>query len=146
MTKKETTTAVMDEELIQAVLRECDALDEADDDTTNVEDGDSRKKTEAANASINESPTNDGLPAIGHTPTAPTHAPEADLDDPIVPEAAMPTAAIPWHRLDHRAGYLLRHVDGHRTITEIIAQSGIEAQSARPLLQDLLDQGCIKFP
>ena len=146
MTKKETTTAVMDEELIQAVLRECDELDGADDDVTHATDDDSRVKTEAANASINESPTNDGLPAITHTPTAPTQAPEADLDDPRVPETAMVPAAIPWHRLDHRAGYLLRHIDGQHSITEIIAQSGIEAPSARALLQDLLDQGCIKFP
>lgn len=71
--------------------------------------------------------------------------PGVDLDVELVPKLIMEQSQIPWHILDHRAGYLLQQVDGQRTCREIIVASGIDPLPARALLVDLQTQGCIEL-
>lgn len=60
------------------------------------------------------------------------------FDPRRIPRRLQEDREIAWHRLDHRAAYLLKHVDGERSYGEIIGLSGVDAPSAVALFGDLL--------
>ena len=59
-------------------------------------------------------------------------------------EVVRPTDQIPWHRLDYRVSWLLRHLDGERSAEELVAISGLEIGDAETLLAELVDEGWIR--
>lgn len=74
----------------------------------------------------------DDLDAAGSEITA------GAFDPRRIPRRLKEDREIAWHRLDHRAAYLLKHVDGERSYGEIIGLSGVDAPSAVALFGDLM--------
>jgi hypothetical protein len=60
-----------------------------------------------------------------------------------VPVVAIPTEQLQWLTLDHRAGFLLSHVDGVSTLEEILDISGMNPLDAMRIIYDLLQQKVI---
>lgn len=103
------------------------------------------KKNEPPAAEDNHPPRRDRTRTyVGGIPAG-VGVPGVDLDVELVPRLIMEQSQVPWHILDHRAGYLLQQVDGKRTCREIIVASGIDPLPARALLVDLQAQGCIEL-
>lgn len=65
----------------------------------------------------------------------------ADLEQ--VPVVRIPQQEIIWHKLDHRAGFLLSRVDGVLSYGDILDISGMSNFEAYRILAQLLDQGVI---
>jgi hypothetical protein len=64
-----------------------------------------------------------------------------DLD--LVPVVRIPQQEIVWHKLDHRAGFLLSRVDGVLSYSDILDISGMSDFEAFRILAQLLEQGVI---
>ncbi len=64
-----------------------------------------------------------------------------DLD--VVPVVRVPQHEIVWHKLDHRAGFLLSRVDGMLTFNDILDVSGMGRFETCRILSQLIDQGVI---
>lgn len=62
-----------------------------------------------------------------------------------VPIVAVPAEQLRWLTLDHRAGFLLSHVDGVSTLEEILDISGMPHLEAMRLIYELLQQKVIVF-
>jgi hypothetical protein len=62
-----------------------------------------------------------------------------------VPTVAVPVEQLRWLTLDHRAGFLLSHVDGVSTLEEILDISGMPHLEAMRIIYDLLQQKVILF-
>lgn len=62
-----------------------------------------------------------------------------------VPYVAVPAEQLRWLTLDHRAGFLLSHVDGVSTLEEILDISGMPQLEAMRLIYELLQQKVILF-
>jgi hypothetical protein len=60
-----------------------------------------------------------------------------------VPYVAVPLEQLRWLSLDHRAGFLLSHVDGISTLDEILDVSGMPRLEAMRTLYDLMQQKVI---
>jgi len=62
-----------------------------------------------------------------------------------VPMVGVPTEQLRWLTLDHRAGFLLSHVDGVSTLEEILDISGMPHLEAMRIIYELLQQKVILF-
>lgn len=60
-----------------------------------------------------------------------------------VPVLAMSAAQMRGMQLDHRAGFILSHVDGVSSVETILDVSGMQGSEVLALLQELLDKGII---
>ena len=60
-----------------------------------------------------------------------------------IPVVAIPVEQLRWLTLDHRAGFLLSHVDGVSTLEEILDISGMPPLEAMRIIHDLLQQKVI---
>lgn len=60
-----------------------------------------------------------------------------------VPIVAVPAEQLRWLTLDHRAGFLLSHVDGVSTLEEILDISGMPHLEAMRIIYELLQQKVI---
>ena len=60
-----------------------------------------------------------------------------------VPVVAIPVEQLRWLTLDHRAGFLLSHVDGVSTLEEILDISGMPPLEAMRIIYELLQQKVI---
>ena len=57
-----------------------------------------------------------------------------------VPVVAVPAEKLRWLTLDHRAGFLLSHVDGVSTLEELFDVSGMKQLEAMRVIYELLQQ------
>jgi len=64
-----------------------------------------------------------------------------DLDR--TPEVLLPPHEILWHKLDHRAGFLLSRVDGRTSFSDIVTLSGLDEREATETLAQLVRLGLI---
>ncbi len=62
-----------------------------------------------------------------------------------VPFVAVPQEQLRWLNIDHRAGFVLSHVDGHCSLEQILDVSGMPALDALRILYELLQQRVIGF-
>lgn len=62
-----------------------------------------------------------------------------------VPLVAIPREQLRWLTIDHRAGFILSHVDGVSNLEEIIDISGMPELDALRILAELLQQRIISF-
>lgn len=62
-----------------------------------------------------------------------------------VPTVAVADSEIRWLGLDHRAGFLLSHIDGMTTVEEVIDLSGMPRHEALKLLLELRESGAIRL-
>jgi hypothetical protein len=62
-----------------------------------------------------------------------------------VPLVAVDGSEVRWLGLDHRAGFLLSHVDGASTIEELVDLSGMARHEALKILVELMDAGALKI-
>lgn len=60
-----------------------------------------------------------------------------------IPLVAVPAEQLRWLTLDHRAGFLLSHVDGVSTLEEILDISGMPHLEAMRIIYELLQQRVI---
>jgi hypothetical protein len=60
-----------------------------------------------------------------------------------VPVVQVPQHEVVWHRLDHRAGFLLSRIDGQMTYADILDISGMDRFETLRLLIQLLDEGVV---
>ena len=60
-----------------------------------------------------------------------------------VPTVAVPPEQLRWLTLDHRAGFLLSHVDGVSSLEEILDISGMPHLEAMRIIYDLMQQRVI---
>jgi hypothetical protein len=60
-----------------------------------------------------------------------------------IPVIQIPQQEIVWHKLDHRAGFLLSRIDGHLTFEEVLDVSGMDEFEACRILAQLLSQAVI---
>ncbi|PIE18928.1 MAG: hypothetical protein CSA65_03745 [Proteobacteria bacterium] len=65
------------------------------------------------------------------------------VDLSTVPVIQIPQQEIVWHKLDHRAGFLLSRVDGMLSYDDILDISGMERFEACRILAQLVEQGVI---
>ncbi len=63
-----------------------------------------------------------------------------------VPTVAVPQEQLRWLTLDHRAGFLLSHVDGVSSLEEILDISGMAHLEAMRIIYDLIQQRVIVLP
>jgi hypothetical protein len=61
------------------------------------------------------------------------------------PRVAVDGADVRWLGLDHRAGFLLSHVDGSHTVEQLVDVSGMSRLEALKTLVDLLEMGAIEL-
>ncbi|MCK5799124.1 MAG: hypothetical protein KAI47_18150, partial [Deltaproteobacteria bacterium] len=72
------------------------------------------------------------------------HQYERDLGDlSRVPITQVPMQEIVWHKLDHRAGFLLSRVDSMLSFDDILDISGMSRFEALRILAQLIEQGVI---
>jgi len=64
-------------------------------------------------------------------------------DAKLVPVVRIPQHEIMWHKLDHRAGFLLSRIDGQLTFEDVIDVSGMGEFEASRILAQLLSLGVI---
>lgn len=62
-----------------------------------------------------------------------------------LPQIAVAGSEIRWLGLDHRAGFLLSHVDGKSTIDELVDLSGMARHEALKVLVELVDAGALSL-
>lgn len=62
-----------------------------------------------------------------------------------VPFVAVPPEQLRWLSLDHRAGFVLSHVDGNCSLEQILDVSGMPPLDALRILYELLQQRVIGF-
>ncbi len=62
-----------------------------------------------------------------------------------VPFIAVPPEQLRWLNIDHRAGFVLSHVDGNCSLEQILDVSGMPALDALRILYELLQQRVIGF-
>jgi hypothetical protein len=62
-----------------------------------------------------------------------------------VPFVAVPTEQLRWLNLDHRAGFVLSHVDGICSLEQILDVSGMPTLDALRILFELVQQRVIAF-
>lgn len=62
-----------------------------------------------------------------------------------VPFVAVPAEQLRWLSLDHRAGFVLSHVDGNCSLEQILDVSGMPPLDALRILYELLQQRVIGF-
>ena len=62
-----------------------------------------------------------------------------------VPFIAVPQEQLRWLNIDHRAGFVLSHVDGNCSLEQILDVSGMPALDALRILYELLQQRVIGF-
>lgn len=62
-----------------------------------------------------------------------------------VPFVAVPQEQLRWLSLDHRAGFVLSHVDGNCSLDQILDVSGMPPLDALRILYELLQQRVIGF-
>ncbi|HEY1960331.1 MAG TPA: hypothetical protein VGH28_32195 [Polyangiaceae bacterium] len=62
-----------------------------------------------------------------------------------VPFVAVPPEQLRWLSLDHRAGFVLSHVDGNCSLDQILDVSGMPPLDALRILYELLQQRVIGF-
>ena len=62
-----------------------------------------------------------------------------------VPFVAVPQEQLRWLNLDHRAGFVLSHVDGNCSLEQILDVSGMPPLDALRILFELLQQRVIGF-
>ncbi len=62
-----------------------------------------------------------------------------------VPFVAVPQEQLRWLSLDHRAGFVLSHVDGNCSLEQILDVSGMPPLDALRILYELLQQRVIGF-
>jgi hypothetical protein len=62
-----------------------------------------------------------------------------------VPLVAIPREQLRWLTIDHRAGFILSHVDGISNLEEIIDISGMPELDALRILSELAQQRIIAF-
>jgi hypothetical protein len=60
-----------------------------------------------------------------------------------VPVIQIPQHEIMWHKLDHRAGFLLSRIDGQLSFEEVIDVSGMGEFEASRILSQLMALGVI---
>jgi hypothetical protein len=60
-----------------------------------------------------------------------------------VPVVAVPVEQLRWLTLDHRAGFLLSHIDGVSSLEEILDVSGMPRIVAMKIIHDLMQQKVI---
>jgi hypothetical protein len=66
------------------------------------------------------------------------------LGDPRqVPVVQIPQHEIVWHKLDHRAGFLLSRIDGQLSFEDLLDVSGMNEFEAYRILAQLSSQGVI---
>ncbi|MCA9666725.1 MAG: hypothetical protein KC503_14095 [Myxococcales bacterium] len=65
----------------------------------------------------------------------------SDLE--VVPVVQVPQHEIVWHKLDHRAGFLLSRIDGLLSYSDILDICGMSRFEACRILAQLLEQGVI---
>jgi hypothetical protein len=64
-----------------------------------------------------------------------------DIDQ--VPVVQIPQHEILWHKLDHRAGFLLSRIDGRLSFQDVIDVSGMSHFDASRILAQLQSMGVI---
>ncbi len=64
-------------------------------------------------------------------------------DPSAVPVVQIPQHEIMWHKLDHRAGFLLSRIDGQLSFEDLLDVSGMGEFEAYRILAQLLGQGVI---
>lgn len=62
-----------------------------------------------------------------------------------VPFIAVPPEQLRWLNIDHRAGFVLSHVDGNCSLEQILDVSGMPTLDALRILYELLQQRVIGF-
>ena len=62
-----------------------------------------------------------------------------------VPFVAVPREQLRWLSIDHRAGFVLSHVDGLSSLEEIVDVSGMASLDALRILYELVQQRVIGF-
>ncbi len=62
-----------------------------------------------------------------------------------VPFVAVPQEQLRWLNLDHRAGFVLSHIDGHCSLEQILDVSGMPPLDALRILFELVQQRVISF-
>jgi hypothetical protein len=62
-----------------------------------------------------------------------------------VPFVAVPVEQLRWLNLDHRAGFVLSHIDGHCSFEQILDVSGMPTLDALRILFELVQQRVISF-
>jgi hypothetical protein len=60
-----------------------------------------------------------------------------------IPVVQVPQHEIVWHKLDHRAGFLLSRIDGQLTYEDLLDVSGMSEFEACRILAQLIEQGVI---
>ena len=65
----------------------------------------------------------------------------ADLE--AIPTVKISPDEIVWHKLDHRAGFLLSRIDGTLTYSDLLDVSGMDRFETFRVLAQLLEQGVI---
>ncbi|MBW2734406.1 MAG: hypothetical protein JRH20_18620, partial [Deltaproteobacteria bacterium] len=60
-----------------------------------------------------------------------------------VPKVQVSQGDIVWHKLDHRAGFLISRIDGMLTYDDILDISGMDRFEAMRILAQLVDQGVL---
>ena len=60
-----------------------------------------------------------------------------------VPVVQIPQHEIMWHKLDHRAGFLLSRIDGQLSFEDLLDVSGMSEFEACRILSQLMGQGVI---
>ncbi len=64
-------------------------------------------------------------------------------DARAVPVVQIPQHEIMWHKLDHRAGFLLSRIDGQLSFEDLLDVSGMSEFEACRILSQLMSQGVI---
>jgi hypothetical protein len=62
-----------------------------------------------------------------------------------VPFVAVPTEQLRWLNLDHRAGFVLSHIDGQCSLEQILDVSGMPTLDALRILFELVQQRVVAF-
>ena len=62
-----------------------------------------------------------------------------------VPFVAVPPEQLKWLSIDHRAGFVLSHVDGVCSLEQILDVSGMPTLDALRILYELAQQRVIAF-
>lgn len=60
-------------------------------------------------------------------------------------EVAVRAADVRWLGIDHRAGFLLSHVDGTTTLDDVVDVSGMPRHEALKLLVELFEAGAVRL-
>lgn len=84
-------------------------------------------------------------PALSAPLSAPPAAHLTLTERQSIPRLLLPMAAVAKLKIDHRAGFLLAHVDGMQTLEEILDICAMPAAQALELFASLREMGVIEF-